>query len=36
MINFLLQHHVFCYVGLAIGLATLYWIWDYCKKFGKN
>lgn len=28
--------HALCYVTLAVGLATLYWIWDYSKKFGKK
>jgi len=28
--------HAVCYITLAIGLVTAYWIWDYVRKFGKN
>lgn len=28
--------HAVCYITLAIGLVTVYWIWDYVRKFGKN
>ncbi len=28
--------HALCYATLALGLVTMYWIWDYTKKFGKK